>query len=89
MKMARIPMLQKRQKDRRAGMTVVAPSMNATMFVTLVTLTAIPAYESAFPKRSSRLSFNSSLVRFSYDWTRTNMSSMPMPSMRKGRTLWS
>ena len=27
----------------RAGMTVVAPSMNATMLVTLVTLTAIPA----------------------------------------------
>ena len=53
--------LQKRQKERRAGITVVAPNMNATMLVTLVTLTAIPACERAFPKRSSKLSFNSAI----------------------------
>ena len=43
MKMAMIPTLQYRQNDLRAGMTVVAPRLKATMLVTLVTDTAIPA----------------------------------------------
>ena len=42
MKMAMMPTEQKRQKERRAGMTVVAPKEKATIFVTLVTDTAIP-----------------------------------------------
>ena len=65
MKMAMMPTEQNRQKERRAGITVVAPREKATMLVTEVTETAIPAYERVLANLSGSGSFFSSSERFS------------------------
>ena len=63
--MAMMPTEQNKQKDLRAGITVVAPREKATMLVTLVTETAIPATDKVLANLSGSGSFFSSSERFS------------------------
>ena len=87
MNIAMMPTEQYRQNDLRAGITVVAPMENATILVTLETETAIPDTDNVLANLSGSGRFFSSSDRLSYPLTRTNMSSIPTPSIRNGRTL--
>ena len=71
--------------DLRAGRLVVAPTPKAMKSVSEVIVMAVPAWARAAGNRRS-----AGIVagRVSRVWTMTNMSSMPMPRRRKGRTVW-
>ena len=84
--MAAIPTAQYTQKDWRAGSTVTAPTANTMMLVMEVMVMATPALFRVRAIISSWLMVlaASVLARLEWHWTMTNMSSMPIPTKRKG-----
>ena len=71
----------------RAGRLVVAPILKAMKSVRDVMVMATPACERATLILSSSSRFCSLLDRVERVWTMTNMSSIPIPRRRKGRTV--
>ena len=62
------------------------PIPNAMISVTLVTVMAAPACFMVIPNRSMRLRDLSSVFKVSQLCTMTNISSIPIPNIRKGMT---
>ena len=76
------------QKDLRAGSTVLAPIPKAMKSVMEVMVMATPAWDIVAPSLSTTGLPASPAESVLRHCTITNMSSMPMPSMRKGMTVW-
>ena len=86
--MVNIPMEAYIQKDLRAGSCVVAPIPKAIKSVMEVMVMATPACSMVLPNLSTTpLPWCCSDKVFRH-WMMTNMSSMPIPSIRKGMTVW-
>ena len=67
---------------------MVPPMAKAKKSVNEVTVIAQPARDIVRPKRSFRERWESVGLRLLKHCMVTNMSSMPMPRRRKGRTVW-
>ena len=86
-KMTRMPIEAYTQKDLRAGSEVVAPTPKAMKSVMEVMVIATPAWDMLQPILSTTGKDFSFSERVFLHCTITNMSSMPIPSMRKGSTV--
>ena len=89
MKTKKMPMAAKRQKDLKAGNTVVAPMPKAIKSVILVMVIATPECLSVRPNRCTKgFAMSSGFLILAKLCTMTNMSSIPMPRQRNGRMAW-
>ena len=77
------------QKERRAGICVVDPIPKAMKFVSEVMVMATPACSIVLPSLSATPpELRCSWLSVFRHWMMTNMSSIPIPSIRKGMTVW-